>query len=107
MLKSSGEFVLIETINIALELFEANRKLKEDITERKKIEEALTESEGKYRDLAEKSHVMICEIDGQGKFLYVNTAYKFILGYEPDELIGCSAFEIGHPDQAEKASCKT
>ncbi len=81
VLKNSGEFVLIESINMAYELFEARDK---------------------YRDLAEKSHTLICEVDEKVNFLYVNSAFKDILGYEPEELIGRSAFEIGHPAMHER-----
>ncbi len=77
-----------------------------DITERKVMEESLRENVEKYKDLAEKSGVLICEIDSEGTFLYVNAAYKNVLGYNPEDLIGHKAFEIGHPSQHEVAKVR-
>ena len=57
-----------------------------DITERKKAEEALRESENKFRDLAEKSIVGVYLIQ-DGLFRYVNSRFAEIHGYAPEELI--------------------
>jgi len=65
-----------------------------DITERKQVEEALHSSELKYRNLVETSHDLIWAIDGEGRFTYLNQASRQIYGYEPEELIGHSFFEI-------------
>ncbi len=84
--------------------------LLEDITDVKSVERAamekLSKSEEKFRLLTERSNVLICEIDSEGIFLYVNPAFKDILGYEQEELIGRSAFEIGYPPSFSKASKK-
>ncbi len=58
-----------------------------DITDRKQTEEALRESESKFRDLAEKSLAGIYLIQ-DGIFQYVNAKFGEILGYTIDELIG-------------------
>lgn len=46
--------------------------LSTDITEHRKIEEALRESEEKYRILVENSADCICHIDLDGKYIYMN-----------------------------------
>lgn len=74
-----------------------------DITDRKNFDRALIKSEERYRDLAEKSHALICEIDAEGRFLYINSAYKEIMGYEPADLVGRYASEIGSPAQSNTA----
>jgi PAS domain S-box-containing protein len=74
-----------------------------DITERKRVDNALRESEEKYRLLAETSNALISEIDTSGKFLYVNPKHKEVLGYEADEMIGRFAFEFGNPVEEQKA----
>jgi PAS domain S-box-containing protein len=58
----------------------------EDITERKKAEEALKESEKKFRRLAEKSLVGVYLIQ-DGIFKYVNPRLAEIFGYKVEELI--------------------
>ena len=68
-----------------------------DITGRKQAEEALYKSELKYRNLVETSHDLIWAIDADGLFTYLNQASKQIYGYEPEELIGRSFFEIMDP----------
>lgn len=71
-----------------------------DITERKKIEKALKDSEEMFRTLAEKSLVGIYLIQ-DGVFKYVNPKMAEIWGYETDELIGRSPLEFIHPDDKE------
>jgi PAS domain S-box-containing protein len=58
-----------------------------DVTDRNRREEALRESERKFRDLAEKSLVGIYLIQ-DGLFRYVNPQFSEILGYDAHELIG-------------------
>jgi PAS domain S-box-containing protein len=78
-----------------------------DITERKQTEAALRESQVKYQNLVETSHDLIWSIDAEGQFTFVNRAAKEIYGYEPEELLGRSFFEIldpqyYHPEDLEK-----
>jgi PAS domain S-box-containing protein len=61
---------------------------------RRQVEEALRESQDRYRNLVETSHDLIWSVDAQGMFTYVNRAAKEIYGYEPEELIGRPFFEI-------------
>jgi PAS domain S-box-containing protein len=59
-----------------------------DITERRKAEETLRESEQKFRALVETTPDMIWEMDMQGRIRYVSPTIKSILGYSPEEIIG-------------------
>jgi two-component system cell cycle sensor histidine kinase/response regulator CckA len=59
-----------------------------DITERKRAEEALKESENLYRALAEHSHAGIVLIDDTFRFTYVNDEFCRIMGYVREELLG-------------------
>ena len=81
-----------------LELEKANKTLQAEIAERRRVEEALKESEEKNRTLVEYSFDYICETSADGRFLYVNPKHKDLLDYEPDELQDKSIFEFIHPD---------
>ncbi len=58
-----------------------------DISDRKRAEAALRESEDRYRDLVEHSEDLVCTHDLEGRLLSVNPTPARILGYEVGELI--------------------
>jgi len=57
-----------------------------DITKRKQVEEALRQSEKKYKNLAEATSDLIWEADEKGTFTFVSPRIKDILGYEASEV---------------------
>ncbi|MBI5198515.1 MAG: PAS domain S-box protein [Nitrospirae bacterium] len=57
-----------------------------DITERKRIEKSLKESEEKYRDLIESANDLIQSVDADMRFLFVNKKWKDVLGYSDEEI---------------------
>ena len=59
-----------------------------DISERKKAEEMLRESEEKYRTVVEGALDGVCMIGGDYRFKYVNEKLAEIQGYSREELIG-------------------
>jgi two-component system NtrC family sensor kinase len=64
------------------------RGVRRDLTERKQAEEALRQSEEKYRTMLEEMEEGYYEVDLAGTFTFVNDAMSRILGYSRDELIG-------------------
>lgn len=62
------------------------------------IEERLTESEQKYRLLAEHSFDLICVHSSDGTLEFASPSIKRLLGYEAEEMVGHKPYEITHPD---------
>lgn len=62
--------------------------LYKDISKRKKVEEALRESEELFRSVVENSHDGVLIVDDSFKFVYINDELSRILGYPEEEIIG-------------------
>ena len=69
-----------------------------DITDHRRAQEALRESEGRFRGTFENAAVGIAQKDADGRFLRVNEKYCQIVGYSRDELLQRTFQEITHPD---------
>lgn len=68
-----------------------------DITERRKVEQSLRESEEKFRILTESSPTAIMVYQND-KWVYANPASIEITGYTSRELLGMNFWDIVHPD---------
>lgn len=91
-----------ESHTCSSELQAITKKLREEIDERRTMEQILKRSEEKYRNLTEITTDIIWETDALGTLVYVNYQVYTILGYIPDELIGEKIWYIMHPDQKSK-----
>lgn len=69
-----------------------------DITDGKRTEEALRESERMYRNLFENAKDLIQCVTPDGSFRYVNPVWCETLGYSADEAAGLAISDILHPD---------
>ncbi|MFA6448114.1 MAG: PAS domain S-box protein [bacterium] len=67
----------------------------EDITERKLAEDALRESEGRYRSLYDNTMMGISAATPDGRLVHANTAYARMYGYESPEEIMADVSDIG------------
>ena len=65
-----------------------------DYTERKRVEEALRESENKYRLLVEQASDGIHTYDMQGDFIETNSKLCEMLGYTSEELLGLNVRDL-------------
>jgi PAS domain S-box-containing protein len=59
-----------------------------DITERKRAEEGLRESEEKYRELVQNANSIILKADMSGNVIFFNEFAQRFFGYAEDEIVG-------------------
>lgn len=69
-----------------------------DITESKRSEDRVRDSERRFRALIERSSDVIALMDQHGIMTYVSASSTGVLGYTPDELVGKLASHLIHPD---------
>lgn len=85
------------------DLSRINTQLRIELSERRHAEEALRESEERFRTLIQKSSDVISIFDNHGLFLFNSPSAATIFGYSPEYLIGKSPFEFIHPDDRDHA----
>jgi PAS domain S-box-containing protein len=73
-----------------------------DITDQRRAEEALEDSERRYRLLAENARDLIMQSDMDGKVVYISPSVEAMTGYAPSEIIGKPALDLIHPEDAHK-----
>jgi PAS domain S-box-containing protein len=76
------------------ELSQANAALKEEIAERLRIEEALQESEARFREMYDEAPVGYHELDADGRITRVNRTELVMLGYTAEEMVGRFVWEF-------------
>lgn len=64
-----------------------------DVTSRKVYADELARSEQRFRDFADSSADWLWEIDSKLEFAYISPGVKFVLGYEPEEMIAKMRFD--------------
>jgi len=73
-----------------------------DITARKRAEEALQESEERFRQVYNHMSVGVAKVSLEFKIKAANPAYCKMLGYREEELTGKHLRDITHPESLEK-----
>ena len=78
-----------------------------DITHHKEVEDALRQSEQRFRQVAENAKEIIWEINPDGYYIFINPMVESILGYRPDEVAGVKRFtDLIHPDSRNDVQAK-
>ncbi len=69
-------------------------------------DEALRESEERYRLITERSSDLIGMLDLLGQYIYASPSYEHMLGYQPADLIGTLGIALIHPDDQPAAQSR-
>ncbi len=72
----------------------------------KRAQKALRESEGRFRSLVESTSDWIWEVDESGVYTYASPKVKELLGYEPEEIIGKTPFDLMPADEAKRVAAE-
>jgi PAS domain S-box-containing protein len=72
-----------------------------DLSERKRAEGALRESEERLRAIINQSNAGIASCDLNGRFLFANRKFREMLGYTDSELAARTIFTITHPEDVD------
>lgn len=90
--------VEVFTSNIQVKKKNLLHSIVHDVTERKKLEDALKENEEKYRLLVNNANDIIYTLNAKGQFIFVSPAWTTLLGHSTEQVIGKSFQEFVHPE---------
>ncbi|HOT06558.1 MAG: hybrid sensory histidine kinase BarA [Methanosaeta sp. PtaB.Bin039] len=85
------------------QLATANIDLQKEILERKSAEQALRESETRYRDLTEMLPQPVFETDDEGLLNLVNRQACLLFGYSKQDMVGMNFFDLVEPSERDRA----
>ncbi len=98
--RKDGTLFYVESRSKALA--DGNRQaIVRDITERKRMEETLRESEERFRRAFEDAAIGMALVAPDGRFLRINQSLSQIVGYTERELLAITFQAITHPDDLE------
>lgn len=101
VLRRAHEELEMRVAQRTAELTRANERLQKEIAERTLAEEALSESEQRFRSLVETTSDWIWEMDQDGNYTYASPAVADLLGYEPREVLGRKPLDLVPPEDLE------
>src|SRR5947209_2613396 len=69
-----------------------------DLTERRRAEAELRQSEERFRGAFEHTNVATVLTDADNRFVRANAAFGRLFGYSPDGMVGMTMADVTHPD---------
>ncbi|MFB6346764.1 MAG: PAS domain S-box protein [bacterium] len=75
-----------------------------DVTEREEAYRSLETSEKRLKTIINNTRDIFTVVDDNGRILYESPAIERVLGYDQDELLDQSAFDLIHPDDQEQVA---
>ena len=101
-LKESYEFLKAQLAEGTSKLVESVASLKKESSAREQAQKALEESERRYQDMLDNAKDLIQVVAPDGRFLYVNRAWKRAIGYSDEEANRMSLGDVVHPKDRER-----
>lgn len=92
--------VIVDGLGALLENANLYQQVNVELEQRKRAEEALMETETRFRDLVEGSSDILWEADQSCTYTYCSSNSETILGYSPSEMIGRTAYDFMPADEA-------
>jgi PAS domain S-box-containing protein len=88
LIKTTGPIVLALCVLIGIAVFFLYRQASHEIHQRRLAQDALRESESRFRSLYHNTPAMLHSIDPQGRLVSVSDYWVELMGYSRDEVIG-------------------
>ena len=104
-IRQDGSIVLTEVsaVPVRYENEDGALVFARDLTERQRMNEALRQSEERFRQVSDNADEWIWEVDENGMYTYCSAAIQKILGYSTDEVVGKKYFyDFFPPEEREK-----
>ncbi|HSN91137.1 MAG TPA: PAS domain S-box protein [Anaeromyxobacteraceae bacterium] len=77
-----------------------------DVTEQRRVEQRLRESDERFRALIERSTELIIVFDRRGAISFASPSSADVLGFAPEDLVGTSHLGWVHPDDAPRVAAE-
>jgi len=91
-------WVLVGPLALAIQIAVTRDRV---VGQQRRVEQALGESEERFRALSDNAFDLVAEMDGVGLFTYANPRYEEWLGRPRETLIGTPALDLVHPEDRE------
>ena len=106
LIKTTGPIVLALCVLIGIAVFFLYHQASHEIHQRRLAQDALRESESRFRSLYHNTPAMLHSIDPEGHLVSVSDYWVEVMGYRRDEVIGHKLTEFYTPDSREYAETK-